>query len=76
MNTVYEDDELGQDTLSIMDTLQTLDPLTYMPSRAANYPDSEFGLALKQTTILNNRTHAESHERFGRWARSIPRGHV
>ena len=52
LNTVYAEDELGQDTLSIMDTLQTLDPLTYMPSRSANYPDSEFGLALKQTAML------------------------
>ena len=52
LNTVYEDDELGHDTLSIMDTLQTLDPLTYMPSRSAKYPDSEFGLALKQTAML------------------------
>ena len=52
LNTVYAEDELGQDTLSIMDTLQTLDPLTYLPSRSANYPDSEFGLALKQTAML------------------------
>jgi uncharacterized protein (DUF1501 family) len=52
LNTVYAEDELGQDTLSIMDTLQTLDPLTYMPSRSADYPDSEFGLALKQTAML------------------------
>ena len=52
LNTVYQDDVLGQDTLSIMDTLETLDPLTYIPSRAAKYPDSEFGLALKQTAML------------------------
>jgi len=52
LNTVYEDDVLGQETLSIMDTLQTLDPLTYFPSRSAKYPDSEFGLALKQTAML------------------------
>ena len=52
LNTVYEDDVLGQDTLSIMDTLETLDPLTYIPARAAKYPDSEFGLALKQTAML------------------------
>jgi uncharacterized protein (DUF1501 family) len=35
-----------------MDTLQTLDPLLYAPARAAQYPDSEFGLALKQTAML------------------------
>ena len=52
LNTVYEDDVQGQDTLSIMDTLQTLDPLTYISSRSAKYPDSEFGLALKQTAML------------------------
>ena len=52
LNTVYADDELGQDTLSIMDTLERLDPLTYLPARSADYPDSEFGLALKQTAML------------------------
>jgi len=52
LNTVYAEDVVGQDTLSIMDTLETLDPLTYLPSRSAKYPDSEFGLALKQTAML------------------------
>ncbi len=52
LNTVYAEDVLGQDTLSIMDTLETLDPLTYHPSRSAKYPDSEFGLAIKQTAML------------------------
>jgi uncharacterized protein (DUF1501 family) len=52
LNTVYENNELGQDTLSIMDTLETLDPLTYTASRNVQYPDSEFGLALKQTAML------------------------
>ena len=52
LNTVYEGDVLGQDTLSIMDTLETLDPLTYSAARGATYPDSEFGLALKQTAML------------------------
>jgi len=52
LNTVYAEDFVGQDTLSIMDTLETLDPLTYLPSRSAKYPDSEFGLALKQTAML------------------------
>jgi uncharacterized protein (DUF1501 family) len=52
LNTVYEGDVLGQDTLSIMDTLERLDLLTYTPARSANYPDSEFGLALKQTAML------------------------
>ncbi len=52
LNTVYADDVLGQDTLSIMDTLQTLDPLKYTASRSAIYPDTEFGMALKQTAML------------------------
>ena len=52
LETVYTDDVLGQDTLSIMDTLQTLDLLTYTPIRDTKYPDSEFGLALKQTAML------------------------
>jgi uncharacterized protein (DUF1501 family) len=52
LSTVYENDALGQDTLSIMDTLETLDPLTYTASRNAWYPDTEFGLALKQTAML------------------------
>ncbi|MCE9645812.1 MAG: DUF1501 domain-containing protein [Chloroflexi bacterium] len=52
LETVYTGDVLGQDTLSIMDTLQTLDPLTYTSSHNAKYPDSEFGLALKQTAML------------------------
>jgi uncharacterized protein (DUF1501 family) len=52
LNNVYQNDVLGQDTLSIMDTLQTLDPLKYTASREAKYPDTEFGLALKQTAML------------------------
>ncbi|GAB4417376.1 MAG: DUF1501 domain-containing protein [Anaerolineales bacterium] len=42
----------GQETLSIMDTLQQLDPLGYMPAGQAGYPESEFGLALKQVAML------------------------
>lgn len=51
LNTVYQDDALGQDTLSIMDTLEKLDPNHYQ-SPVTTYPDSEFGLALKQTAML------------------------
>jgi len=50
LSYVYQNDEMGQDTLSIMDTLQKLDPLKYNSPIA--YPDSEFGLALKQTAML------------------------
>jgi len=49
LSTVYQDDALGQDTLSIMDTLQKLDPANY---KSPNYPDTEFGIALKQTAML------------------------
>jgi uncharacterized protein (DUF1501 family) len=51
LSTVYEDDVMGQETLSIMDTLQKLDATNY-DSPITNYPDSEFGLALKQTAML------------------------
>jgi uncharacterized protein (DUF1501 family) len=51
LSTVYEGDGLGQDTLSIMDTLASLDPSNYY-SPLATYPNSEFGLALKQTAML------------------------
>lgn len=50
LSYVYQNDELGQDTLSIMDTLQKLDPANYSSSMA--YPESDFGLALKQTAML------------------------
>ena len=51
LETVYAGDVLGQDTLSIIDTLQKLDVQNYQ-SPVTNYPDSEFGLALKQTAML------------------------
>jgi uncharacterized protein (DUF1501 family) len=51
LSTVYEKNALGQDTLSIMDTLETLDPTDYQ-SPFTHYPDTEFGLALKQTAML------------------------
>lgn len=50
LNHVYQDDEMGQDTLSILDTLEKLDPATY--AARTRYPDTEFGLALKQTAML------------------------
>ncbi len=49
LETVYANDILGQETLSIMDTLQKLDTAKY---QSPNYPDTEFGLALKQTAML------------------------
>ena len=58
LNVVYADNVLGQDTLSIMATLERLDPNKYyspfLPKHPSGttYPDSEFGLALKQTAML------------------------
>ncbi|KAA0271030.1 MAG: DUF1501 domain-containing protein [Chloroflexi bacterium] len=52
LNYVYQNDELGQDTLFIMDTLQQLDPSTYHSPLSTYYPDTEFSLALKQTAML------------------------
>ena len=51
LETVYANDIMGQETLSIMDTLQKLDVQNYQ-SPITNYPDTEFGLALKQTAML------------------------
>jgi len=51
LDYVYREDALGEETLAIMQTLQKLDPAAYRP-RGAAYPDSEFGLALKQTAML------------------------
>jgi uncharacterized protein (DUF1501 family) len=51
LSTVYKEDVMGQETLSIMDTLQKLDPANYK-SPSTNYPETEFGLALKQTAML------------------------
>jgi len=52
LSSVYQNDILGQDTLAIMNTLEKLDPQTYPAAHGAKYPDSEFGLALKQTAML------------------------
>lgn len=49
LELVYQSDRMGQETLRIMDTLAKLDPAKYP---FAGYPDSEFGLALKQTAML------------------------
>jgi uncharacterized protein (DUF1501 family) len=43
---------IGQETLGILDTLQALDPLGYAPAHGARYPDSEFGLGLRQVAML------------------------
>ena len=49
LNTIYNGDALGQETLNIMDILQKLDPSQSINSQ---YPASDFGLALRQTAML------------------------
>ena len=49
LNVIYNGDTLGQETLNIMDILQKLDPAQ---SANSQYPDSDFGLALRQTAML------------------------
>jgi len=49
LELVYQNDEMGQETLRIMDTLAKLDPANY---QSTSYPASDFGLALKQTAML------------------------
>ncbi len=45
---------LGQETLKVMETIAKLDPLSSQSAAdlAATYPDTEFGLGLKQTALL------------------------
>jgi uncharacterized protein (DUF1501 family) len=43
---------IGQETLGILNTLQALDPLGYVPARGSRYPESEFGLGLRQIAML------------------------
>jgi uncharacterized protein (DUF1501 family) len=43
---------LGQETLDILTTLQALDPLGYVPAGEARYPETEFGLGLRQIAML------------------------
>ena len=45
-------DVIGQETLGILDTLQALNPQDYSPAHSARYPDSEFGLGLRQVAML------------------------
>jgi uncharacterized protein (DUF1501 family) len=49
LNAIYAGDDFGQETLTILDILQKLDP---DQSGTSQYPDTEFGLALKQTAML------------------------
>ena len=43
---------LGQETLKILRTLETLNPDTYVPQSSILYPESEFGMGLRQIAML------------------------
>lgn len=45
-------DEVGRETLEIVRTLEQLDPQSYLPDDGASYPDSDFGMALRQVAML------------------------
>jgi uncharacterized protein (DUF1501 family) len=56
LSSLYQDDErlagVGRDTLDILDTLKKLDPASYVPSGGARYPETDFGMGLKQVAML------------------------
>jgi uncharacterized protein (DUF1501 family) len=43
---------VGQETLDILGTLEHLDPQGYRPAQGAAYPQSDFGIGLKQVAML------------------------
>lgn len=43
---------IGRETIGILDTLQALHPDDYQPSASAQYPDSDFGMSLRQVAML------------------------
>ena len=56
LSALYAADEplslLGRETLTMIDTLQALNPSEYTPARSANYPASDFGSSLQQVAML------------------------
>ncbi len=56
LTSLYSGDDplsiVGQETLDIMDAVQALDPLGYTPTSTLAYPQTEFGLGLKQIAML------------------------
>lgn len=44
--------QLGQESLALLASLQTLDPQRYRPASTRPYPESDFGLALRQIAML------------------------
>lgn len=43
---------IGQETLEVMDTIASLDPLGYTPGTDLKYPETDFGMGLKQIAML------------------------
>jgi uncharacterized protein (DUF1501 family) len=43
---------VGRETLEILETLQTLNPLNYQPTTDIPYPETEFGMGLRQIAML------------------------
>jgi uncharacterized protein (DUF1501 family) len=56
LSSLYQEDValagVGQETLDVLQTLKKLDPAAYKPAGGAGYPDSDFGLGLKQVSML------------------------
>ena len=49
LKTLYAGDVSGQETLNTLDLLQKIDPTQSLPSQ---FPNTDFGLALKQSALL------------------------
>lgn len=50
-----EDDQIGrigQETLSIVQTIEAINPAQYRPAGGARYPETEFGMGLQQIAML------------------------
>ena len=45
-------DAAAQEAMHTLEAVNALDPLVYRPANGVSYPDSEFGLGLRQVAIL------------------------
>jgi len=56
LSSLYRDDEalagVAIETLNVLHTLKKLDPASYVPSGGARYPETDFGMGLKQVAML------------------------
>lgn len=44
--------DIGRETLDVLATIEALDPAAYRPSADARYPETDFGLGLRQVAML------------------------